>query len=324
LYGYQSQGPGTALYGSEDFESNWKVVVDPSTGHKVQAMWEPGMHGESHYVNEVEQSIFQKKIADVPPEEVISSTLSESKGYTDTKARLLLLAKYFPEYFETSKLRLVMGEAIIMGGGISVEPKPGEQKGRARLKFNFLRKWKRSGTEKNITQEASNARTEFKTDPISNQQARSSSIVKSEAPKSGLPKGITYEGTVYRAVKPKYAKGAWNIHAENIGAPHRYSDVGRGALYSGTSKEAVLGELKHYGVDPRDFALVSKKVKVGNILDLTNAKVRKQLGISLEDLKGDNYFLTQAIGDFARTRYSGILVPSAREDGASNLVLFSK
>jgi len=32
--------------------------------------------------------------------------------------------------------------------------------------------------------------------------------------------------------------------------------------------------------------------------------------------------MTQALGDFASTRYNGILAPSARLEGASNLLLF--
>jgi RES domain-containing protein len=109
-----------------------------------------------------------------------------------------------------------------------------------------------------------------------------------------------------------------------IAAPHRYSGVGRGALYAGTSKEAVLGELSHYGVNPGDVSLVSKHIKVDNILDLTNPAVRRQLGVSLDELTGNDYSVTHALGDFARTRYSGMLVPSAREAGTSNLVLFSR
>jgi RES domain-containing protein len=140
--------------------------------------------------------------------------------------------------------------------------------------------------------------------------------------RSGLPEGITYNGTVYRAVNPKYVDSAWDIHAGNISASHRYSDVGRGALYSGTSEETVLGELKHYGVNPADVAWVSREVKVENILDLTNPSVRQQLGISLDQLTSDNYFMTHALGDFSRTRYSGMVVPSARAEGASHLVTF--
>ena len=92
-------------------------------------------------------------------------------------------------------------------------------------------------------------------------------------------------------------------------------------MYAGTSKEAVLGELAHYGVDANKVAWVSKNVKVNNVLDLTNPAVRKQLGISLEQITSNDYLYTQALGDFARGRYSGLLVPSARQAGTSHLVI---
>jgi len=141
------------------------------------------------------------------------------------------------------------------------------------------------------------------------------------APKGGLPAGIRYEGTLHRAVPAKYADGAWDIHAGNIAANHRYSGSGRGALYTGTSKDAVLGELRHYGVDPDSVAWLSRNVSVDNVLDLTNPAVRKQLGISLEQITTNDYLYTQALGDFARERYRALLVPSARQPGTSNLVI---
>ena len=59
---------------------------------------------------------------------------------------------------------------------------------------------------------------------------------------AGIPKGVTFEGTVHRAVNPKCVDGAWDIHVGNLSAPHRYTGVGRGGLYSGTSRKAVLNE----------------------------------------------------------------------------------
>ena len=139
---------------------------------------------------------------------------------------------------------------------------------------------------------------------------------------TGIPAGIKYEGTIFRAVPSKYADGAFDIHAGNIAANHRYSSPGRGALYVGTSQSAVLGELRYYGVDPSSVSWASRNIELDNVLDLTSEATRRQLGISLEQITGNDYFLTQALGDFARTRYSGLLVPSARQLGASNLVIF--
>lgn len=130
-----------------------------------------------------------------------------------------------------------------------------------------------------------------------------------------ISSGITYEGTFFRVIKSNHLDNAWSVGAENIGKSHRYSDIGRGAVYTSTSKEALMGEVRQYQI-------VSNEVKIDKILDLTNSKTRTNLGIKLEQITSDDYFLTQALGDFARTRYQGALVPSARELSISNLVIF--
>ena len=145
-----------------------------------------------------------------------------------------------------------------------------------------------------------------------------------DMPNNGLgkPQGITFEAEVYRAVNPRFADTVFDFHApSNLGASHRYTDVGRGGIYSGTSKDAVLGELAHYGIDPTKAAWVTKNIKVNNVLDLTNSTVRSQLGVSLEQLTGGSYKYTHALGDFARGQgYGGILFPSARAKGTTNFV----
>lgn len=136
------------------------------------------------------------------------------------------------------------------------------------------------------------------------------------------PSGISYKGTVFRGVLADRTKMAWDIHAGNVAANHRYSRPGQGALYAGTSREAALAELIHYGLDLTAVAWVSKEFKFENVLDLTSPTIRQRIGVSLESLTGDSYQITQWIGDIARLRYDGLLVPSARQAGATNLVIF--
>ena len=112
------------------------------------------------------------------------------------------------------------------------------------------------------------------------------------------------------------------ITARNIAADHRYSAIGRGAIYASTSQSVVAAEMQYYGLALATRSIVSAEVSIGDILDLTDPLVRDQLGITLEQITGNDYALTQALGDFARTRYNGILVPSARLRGGVNLVLF--
>jgi RES domain-containing protein len=80
--------------------------------------------------------------------------------------------------------------------------------------------------------------------------------------------------------------------------------------------------MRHYGMSASDRVIIGTRIRAENILDLTNPDVRSQLGVRLEDLISDDYTMTHAIGDFARTRYRGLLAPSARAYGTSNLVLF--
>jgi RES domain-containing protein len=140
--------------------------------------------------------------------------------------------------------------------------------------------------------------------------------------KSPRPSAVNFDGTVHRYVDRKYISGAWDIHPGNVANHHRFSAPGRGALYSGTSREAILAELRHYKGNPADVAFVQRYIEADDILDLTNPTVRSDLGVSLADLVSDSYSHTQALGDFARTRYRGMLVPSARRAGVSHLVLF--
>jgi RHS repeat-associated protein len=138
------------------------------------------------------------------------------------------------------------------------------------------------------------------------------------------PVGVEYDGVAYRAVPTSRISTAWEVHAGNVAASHRYSAPGEGALYAGTSREAVMAELTYYGVDPRAVSWSSRTVAAKNILDLTDPASRARVGVTLKQLTEDDYSVTQALGRAARSRYDGILAPSARSPGSSNLILFPK
>jgi len=98
-------------------------------------------------------------------------------------------------------------------------------------------------------------------------------------------------------------------------------------LYLAESEELSLAErLKQAGGDfsrlgPQVVGAVSVKLK--KVLDLTDARVRRRLGVSKKDLADlDDRSLTQAIGILAREAgCDGLLAPSAVAEGA-NLVVF--
>jgi len=136
------------------------------------------------------------------------------------------------------------------------------------------------------------------------------------------PAGVEFEGTVFRLENPERVATTFDAHAGNIAADHRYSGPGLGAIYGATAPETALAEIEHYGLTAGRVS-VSKQVSLGNVLDLTNSGVRGELGVTLEQITGDSYATTHQLGNLARSNgYNGILAPSARYPGGSNLVIF--
>lgn len=138
-----------------------------------------------------------------------------------------------------------------------------------------------------------------------------------------LPKGKKINRKVYRYTKPAYKSTTWDVHAGNLGSTHRYTKKGVGGVYGANSSKTALAEIEHWGVDPNDVELVSKKIQLNNVLDLTDIKVRDQLGVDLDDITGNNYTATHKIGDWAiENGYDGILAPSARNPTGTNIIGF--
>ncbi len=137
------------------------------------------------------------------------------------------------------------------------------------------------------------------------------------------PKGKKIQRTVYRYEQPNRLGTTWDTHVGNINARHRYTKPGVGGAYGANSKKTALAEVTHWGAtDGR--VLTSKQVKLNNVLDLTDPKVRDQLGVKLEDITGNSYDKTHELGDWAISNgYDGILAPSARNPTGSNLIGFN-
>mgnify|MGYP003609570267 CR=1 FL=1 len=138
------------------------------------------------------------------------------------------------------------------------------------------------------------------------------------------PKGKKINRTVYRYTKPEYKSTTWDVHSGNIGSTHRYTKKGIGGVYGANSSKTAMAEISHWGVEPNGVELVNKKVSLNNVLDLTDSKVRSQLGVNLSDISGNNYDATHKIGDWAiKNGYDGILAPSARNLTGTNLIGFT-
>jgi len=139
-----------------------------------------------------------------------------------------------------------------------------------------------------------------------------------------LPKGVTFEGTLYRAAKAGYDPKL--IHPGNIAASHRYTGPGQGGLYLSSGKNIVRAEMGSM----RGMKMHSFDVKASNLLDLTNPAVRQKIGAKLNDLvrnsgtKAWDYQVTQPLGRWAKQHgYRGIIAPSAQADGGVNILLFN-
>ncbi|MBV4453455.1 MULTISPECIES: RHS repeat-associated core domain-containing protein [Pseudomonas] len=141
---------------------------------------------------------------------------------------------------------------------------------------------------------------------------------------SSPPKGRKVNRTVYRFEEPGRIGTTWQAHKWNVDSRHRYTAKGLGGVYGANSRKTALGEVTHWGVDLSSRVLVSKKVQLNNVLDLTRADVRKQLGVSLKSITGNKYTETHQIGNWAKANgYDGILAPSARNPTGSNLISFA-
>ncbi len=144
---------------------------------------------------------------------------------------------------------------------------------------------------------------------------------------STLPKPIKFSGDVWRFT-PKGKEGsAFTMHPGNVAANHRYSGPGLGAIYTGTSEKAMLGEAAYYGIEPKSMSVVNTKLSIENVLDLTDPAVRRSLGVTESQLTSGSdagaYSVTQELGRKYGNSYNAFLVPSAREPGTTNLVIFN-
>jgi RES domain-containing protein len=155
------------------------------------------------------------------------------------------------------------------------------------------------------------------------------------------PRAISFNGTLYRACTPQYANsrdlltgagafkfgGRWNT-------PNTFHMVYL-SLHLEAAIAETLGLAGHYGFDPATrlpMTFVAVDATLDKVLDLTNASIRKSLGVTIAQLtncpwKNDNAAgneaLTQAIGRAAfHAGLQAILVPSAVKRTTQNLNIF--
>lgn len=116
----------------------------------------------------------------------------------------------------------------------------------------------------------------------------------------------------------------------SLKAGGRWNPTGEyGALYSALEEETAIAELhrlaQRQGLNVDDLAprdLVSIRVSLSKVLDLTDKKILERVGISESDIVGNDASLCLEISRLARTAgFEAILAPSATKKGAV-LVVF--
>lgn len=153
--------------------------------------------------------------------------------------------------------------------------------------------------------------------------------------------GIVWAGVLYRSAAPSFATrdelltgvgakvagGRWN-------SPGSFRTIYT-SLEPQTALEEAFGQVRYYGLPPAAAfprVLVSLKVHLQQVLDLTNGDLRNSLRVSRERLLTEPWremqdrgeeALTQAIGRIAwQALWEGLLVPSAAHSAGRDLVIF--
>lgn len=126
----------------------------------------------------------------------------------------------------------------------------------------------------------------------------------------------------------RHPLGSFADPATTDGRYHRRG--GPGAWYASDQEQAAWAELfRHFtdeGVGPFEVRRRVGAVDVAGleVLDLTDEAVRSSLGLTMEDLTGEDYARAQEVADAARAAgFGGILAPSAAMEGRRTLVVFA-
>lgn len=132
-----------------------------------------------------------------------------------------------------------------------------------------------------------------------------------------------WKGLVYRYTLGDYPPDRANYKGA------RWNPRDTAAIYSSLEKKTVLAEAQYrLSIEPFPVRLAlwlhTVRVEVDSAVDLRDAELLRELGISEAELQDDDYSPCQRVGGaVAWLGRAGLFVPSARAGGgAGNLVLF--
>ncbi len=133
-----------------------------------------------------------------------------------------------------------------------------------------------------------------------------------------------WEGTVYRHMFGSHRPARGNT------AGARWNEPPLEAIYASCERETALAEAEYYlaayPVRPKaKRVLYTIRVSLQNVLDLTAPDVLDRLGISSAVLQDDDHSPCRLIGNATNwLGHDGLLVPSARRVGGTNLVIYQQ
>jgi RES domain-containing protein len=137
---------------------------------------------------------------------------------------------------------------------------------------------------------------------------------------------LPWRGRVLRHHAPRYSAldgegarahgGRWNPPGS---FPVVYTAIDRGTVDRELARLARRAALPIEALLPRRLATI--EVSLQRVLDLTDASVRRRLGIRAGDLVAEDWTRTQALGQAAHDAgFEGVLAPGA--DGGRTLAIF--
>ena len=108
----------------------------------------------------------------------------------------------------------------------------------------------------------------------------------------------------------------------------RWNEPNLAAIYASCERETALAEAEYYislqPLRPRaKRTLFTIHLSLKNVLDLTSGDVLIRLGITTDVLSGADHTPCRTVGSAANwLGHEGLLVPSARRGGGTNLVIY--
>jgi RES domain-containing protein len=136
----------------------------------------------------------------------------------------------------------------------------------------------------------------------------------------GLP-AAAWQGRVWRHMFNDYTPDRVNTSGA------RWNPPGVGAIYTALERSTALAEGQHaIDVQPRRTyakrVMYEVQVAVADVVDLTTAAALAAVGLTPDDLQADVPNACQRVGGAAAwLERDGLLVPSARADGANLVIL---